>query len=284
MTILRWISLLPLFILYQLSTLLYFITFYLARYRYQVVKENLENAFPSKSPEEIRSIMKGFYRNFCDFIIEALKSITISQQELDKRVTIKHPETIERYFENGQSVLVLTSHQFNWEWLLLASSFKLSAPLSPVYKKLNNKFFNALMLSTRSRFGSNPIEMQETLVQIVSRKNSVNAFGLIADQTPLIDADKYWSKFLNQDTAFFIGSERIAHLTKYPVLFVGTKKIKRGYYEVLYEELVNPPYDKNDHVILDKYISKAESLILERPEEWLWSHRRWKYKKPLYSD
>jgi len=124
----------------------------------------------------------------------------------------------------------------------------------------------------------------ETLVQIVSRKSSVNAFGLVADQTPLIDADKYWCKFLNQDTAFFIGSERIAHLTKYPVLFVGMKKIKRGFYEIIYQELAQPPYDKNDHYILNQYIEKAEALITERPEEWLWSHRRWKYQKPFYTD
>ncbi len=228
--------------------------------------------------------MKQFYRNFCDFIIEALKSITISATELDKRVTIKDPEVIERYFKNGQSVLVLTSHQFNWEWMLLASSSKLSAPLNPIYKRLNNSYFNQLMLSTRSRFGSKPIEMQDTLAQIVNRRKSVNAFGLIADQTPLIDADKYWSTFLNQDTAFYIGSERIAHLTKYPVVFVGMTKIKRGYYEIQYQELANPPYDKSEHYVLDMYITKAEKLIQERPAEWLWSHRRWKYKKPFYTD
>lgn len=274
----------PLTILYWVSTGLYFVIFYVVRYRYQVVQENLQHAFPEKDVEAIQVIMKKFYRNFCDFIIEALKSMTISAMELEKRVVIKDSEVIERYFKNGQSVLVLTSHQFNWEWLLLASSVQLSAPLNPIYKRLNNSYFDRLMLSTRSRFGSKPIEMQETLAQIVNRKNDVNAFGLIADQTPMIDADKYWSKFLNQDTAFFIGSERIAHLTKYPVLFVGMKKIKRGYYEIRYQALADPPYDKNEHYILDKYILKAEMFIQERPAEWLWSHRRWKYKKPFYTD
>ena len=244
----------------------------------------MQNAFPDKDSVALEAEMKQFYRNFCDFIIEALKSITISAKELEKRVTIKDPEVIEQYFKSGKSVLVLTSHQFNWEWMLLASSSRLSAPLNPIYKRLNNSYFDRLMLSTRSRFGSKPIEMQETLAQIVSRRKSVNAFGLIADQTPMVDADKYWSTFLNQDTAFYIGSERIAHLTKYPVLFVGMTKIKRGFYEIQYQELANPPYDNNEHDILDRYIAKAEKLIQERPAEWLWTHRRWKYKKPFYTD
>lgn len=282
--ILRWISYLPLTILYWVSTGLYFFIFYVVRYRYQVVQENLQHAFPEKDAEAIEVIMKQFYRNFCDFIIEVLKSITISAVELEKRVTVKDPEVIERYFKNGQSVLVLSSHQFNWEWIPLASSLRLSMPMNPVYKRLSNRYFDRLMLNIRSRFGVNLIEMNETVAQIVGKKNSVNAFGLIADQTPLIDADKYWSRFLNQDTPFFIGSERIAHLTKYPVLFVGIKKIKRGYYEIKFEELAEPPYHKNDHSILDKYIVMAEMLIQERPAEWLWSHRRWKYKKPFYTD
>jgi len=282
--ILRWISYLPLTILYWVSTGLYFIIFYIVRYRHQVVQENLQNAFPEKDALAIKVIMKQFYRNFCDFIIEALKSITIGEMELKKRVVIKGSEVIEQYFKNGQSVLVLSSHQFNWEWIPLASSLKLSMPMNPVYKRLSNSYFDRLMLNLRSRFGVNLIEMKETIAQIVSKRSSVNAFGLIADQTPLMDADKYWSKFLNQDTAFFIGSERIAHLTKYPVLFVGMKKVKRGYYEIRYEVLADPPYDKNEHHILDRYIEKAEKLIQERPAEWLWSHRRWKYKKPSNTD
>ncbi|GJM28335.1 MAG: acetyltransferase [Cyclobacteriaceae bacterium] len=282
--ILRWISYLPLSVLYGVATLLYFVTFYVVRYRFRVVKTNLQNAFPGRSDSEINKIMKEFYRNFSDFIIEALKSLTISAKQLNSRVIIKDPEVIEKYFNNGQSVLVLTSHQFNWEWLLLASSIKLSAPLSPVYKQLNNKYFNNLMLKARSRFGSKPIEMQQTLVEIVNRKDKVNAFGLVADQTPMVDADKYWSSFLNQDTAFYVGTERIAYLTRYPVLFVGMKKIKRGHYQIKFEELAEPPYSKNDHFILDRYIAKTEELIQASPAEWLWSHRRWKYQKPFYTD
>jgi KDO2-lipid IV(A) lauroyltransferase len=248
-----------------------------------VVLENMTHAFPNKNAEEIKTHMKTFYKNFSDFIVESLKSLTISGKELEARVRILDAEVIEKYLKNGVSVLALTSHTFNWEWLLLASSQRLSAPLNPVYKRLNNNYFNNIMLTIRSRFGCRPIEMQETLKQITKRRDSANAFGLVADQTPLPDADIYWSSFLNQETAFFTGTERIAYLTKYPVVFIGMKKIKRGYYEIRYEDIAEPPYIKNEHIILDQYIVKTEAQIQERPAEWLWSHRRWKLEKPVKS-
>jgi KDO2-lipid IV(A) lauroyltransferase len=137
------------------------------------------------------------------------------------------------------------------------------------------------MLSIRSRFGCQPLEMQETLSKILSKRGSANVFGLVADQTPLADADIYWSTWLNQETAFFTGTERIAGLTKYPVVFIGMKKLRRGYYEIRFENLAEPPYIKNDHTILDRYIVKTEKQIRERPGEWLWSHRRWKHRRPV---
>lgn len=281
--ILRLISYLPLPVLYGLSYVLYLVVYYVVRYRYNVVKDNMIRSFPDKSSKDIKAAMKQFYLNFSDFVVETLKSLTISGEELKKRVQIKDIQVIENYLSNGKSVLVLTSHQFNWEWLLLASSQRLSAPLNPIYKKLNNNYFNNLLVSIRSRFECRPIEMQETLSRILSQRNDANAYGLVADQTPLPDADIYWSSFLNQETAFYTGTERIAYLTKFPVLFVGMKKIRRGYYEIRYEELAEPPYFKDDHTILNKYIEKTEKQICERPGEWLWSHRRWKLKRPVLS-
>ena len=282
--ILRWISYLPLWILYGVSDFIYLLIFYVIRYRYQVVHTNLTNAFPTKDESEIRHIMKLFYRNFSDFVVETLKSRTIKGEELSRRVTIKDAEAIEQYLTNGESVLVLTTHQFNWEWLLLASSQLLSAPLNPIYKKLSNNYFDNFMLSIRSRFDCQPIEMQETLSKIKAKRGSANAFGLLADQTPAKRDEMYWNTFLNQDTPFFTGVERIAYLTKYPVVFVGMKKVKRGYYEIRFQELAQPPYTKNDHSILDQYIIKTEKQIIERPGEWLWSHRRWKRSRSKMSN
>lgn len=280
--IFRWISYLPLTILYGVSGLLYIMVYHLARYRYQIVKNNLINCFPDKSKTEIERIIAQFYRNFCDYVVETLKSISISGEELRHRVIIKNSHLMEGYLRNGTSVLALTSHQFNWEWLLLALSQHLTAPLNPVYKKLNNKYFDNLLLGIRSRFGCQPVEMQKTLSRIFSQREVATAYGFLADQTPLADADIYWSTFLGQETAFFTGTERIAHLTNYPVLFIGMKKIKQGHYEINFEKIAEPPYFKNDHTILERYIEKIEQQIRERPAGWLWSHRRWKHKKPVF--
>ncbi len=282
--IFKAVSFLPLWVLYIISDILYVIMYYVVRYRYPVVKENIEKAFPEKDQKEQLVIIKNFYRNLGDFMMETLKGMSISADEINQRVVIKDKEAIERYFKQGQSVLIMTSHQFNWEWLLFACCLQLSAPMNPVYKLLNNGYFDRLMIKTRSRFGSKPIEMQETLMEVVKRKSTLNGFGLIADQIPLPDAEKYWTTFLGRDTAFFVGSEKIAHMTKYPVVFAGIKKVKRGYYEVYFEDISAPPYDKQSHTILDTYVVKSEKILREQPDNWLWSHRRWKYQKPLYDD
>ncbi len=279
--VLRWISYLPMPVLYGLSNLLYVLVYYVFRYRFQVVKSNMTRAFPHKESKEIAADIKQFYRNFCDYIVETLKAITISGSELKQRVDVRGAELMEAYFSQGTSVLALTSHQFNWEWLLLACSQELSAPLHPVYKKLNNSYFDELIFKMRSRFNCQPIEMQETLRCIKSQRKVPSAYGFLADQTPLPDADIYWSSFFGQETAFFTGTERIAKMTNYPVLFIGMKKIKRGHYQMRFEKVSEPPYMENDHTTLDRYIEKIEKQITERPAEWLWSHRRWKHKRPL---
>ena len=278
--ILRFISYLPLPVLYKLSDFLFVLIYYLFRYRYQVVRSNMLNSFPEKNEAEVALLVKQFYKNFCDYIVETIKAITISAEELERRVKFKDLQAMEGYLSKGTSVLALTSHQFNWEWLLLACSQRLSGQLNPVYKMLSSKYFDALMLRIRSRFGCQPVEMQQTLSKIFSQRKSTNVYGFLADQTPLPDADIYWSKFLGQDAAFFTGTERIAYLTKYPVVFIGIRRIKRGYYELNFERIAEPPYFKKDHAILDRYIARMEDQIRKSPSGWLWSHRRWKLTKP----
>ena len=282
--IFKLVSYLPLSVLYLISDVMYVGAFYLVRYRYGVVRENVVKAFPEKEAGEQHKIIRSFYRNLCDFTMESLKGMTLSSKEINKRVTLHQKESVERYFSNGQSVIILTTHQFNWEWLLFASCLQLSAPLNPIYKKLNNRYYDRLMLKTRSRFGAKPIEMQDTLAEIMKRKSAVNGFGLVADQIPLATAEKYWTQFLGRETAFFVGPEKIAQMTKYPVIFAGMRKVKRGYYQVYFKALAEAPYDKSKHQILDSYIVEAEKILREQPESWLWSHRRWKYEKPFYDD
>jgi len=282
--IFRLFSRLPLGVLYGFASIIAFTMRYLVKYRLEVVRGNIDSSFPEKSTTERLRIINQFYKNLADFMVETLKGMSISSSEIKARVQMSNQEVIEQYFGADRSVIILTSHQFNWEWLLFACCLQLSAPMSPVYKLLNNKYFDDLMFRTRARFGGKPIEMQETLMEIMKRKKSVNGFGLIADQVPLPEAEKYWAQFLGRETAFFVGPEKIAHMTKYPVVFASIKRVKRGYYEVNFESIAEPPYAKDSHLILDTYIEKCEQILRAQPSNWLWSHRRWKYKKPLYDN
>lgn len=277
--IFKLLSRLPFPVLYLLSDFLYLIGYHILRYRKKIVYENIRRSFSEKSDQDVQVLVKHFYRNLADVLVETVKALSIKPETLKKRFNFTNPELLEEYFKKDQSVIVMAAHQGNWEWLLLGCCVYLSVPLSAVYKKLNNTYFEKLMMKARSRFGGQPIPMERTLMEIVRRKKEVTAYGIVADQVPLVDAEKYWTKFLSQDTAFFIGTEKIAQLTGYPVLFLSMKRIRRGHYQGTLDLLAEPPYEKGRFTILEKYACAVEKSILADPSGWLWSHRRWKYPK-----
>lgn len=277
MILVRLLSKLPLPILYVVSDFLFILSFYLVRYRRRLVWKNLQRAFPDKSDKELRRIEKQFFRNLCDYAVEMLKLVTISREELDRRVTFKNPETANRFLEQGQSTLNLAAHTFNWEWMLTAGSFKLKGAMDFVYQPVHSKFFNDLSLICRTRFGAYPIRRDSVAREIVKRKNIVRNVAIVGDQYPGYDHDKKFPiVFMNQETVFFYGSVQLAVLTQYPVFYYSMHKVKRGYYEVSIVELGTPPYHANDKEIVTRYVESLEKLIHKYPSEWLWSHDRWK--------
>ncbi len=242
-----------------------------------MVWKNLKNSFPGKSDSELIKIEKEFYRNLCDYAVEMLKLLTISRSELKKRVVFTNPEVSTAHILKGQSLLNLASHHFNWEWLLTAGSLSLPGQMDFVYQPVRNSFMNRFSLITRTRFGAYAITRKEVAREIVKRKNIVRNIAIVGDQYPGYKHDKkYSTKFLGQPTVFFFGSSQLAHLTQYPLMYYSMRKIKRGYYETTIIELGHPPYEKNNHDALDRYIREVEQAVRERPAEWLWSHNRWK--------
>jgi len=197
------------------------------------------------------------------------------------RVRFLNLELLDPYMEKQQSIVVMISHQFNWEWGLLIGSLQFPMAFDGVYKKLSNPTFNKLILDARSRFGAHMIEKESFQRELVKRRKIQRTIGLVADQLPRkhTDSDKYWTTFLNQETAFFVGGERVAKLLKIPVVFAKVYSTKRGYYDIELVELAKPPYEKEGHEILESYAKATEALIREEPEGWLWSHKRWKYKR-----
>ena len=274
------VSLLPFPILYLLSDGVYLLLYYVAGYRKKVVVQNLRNAFPDKTEADIKKISKEFYRYFCDLFLETFKTLTISKRAMVKHCSF-HPDTVALFTklaaENKSAILVM-GHKGNWEWA--GNTFSILCPqqLYVIYHPLANKHFNGLVYNMRTRFGTKLIAMQDTFRDMVTHRNEVNATAFIADQTPQ-PQNAHWMTFLHQDTPVFKGTEKIAQKMNNPVVYVTVQRIKRGYYTVLAEMLVEKPAGTADGTITELHTRKLEKDIMDQPATWLWSHRRWKHKR-----
>lgn len=274
MFILKLFSRLPLGVLYLLSDMLFFLGYYIFPYRKKLVQKHLSDSFPGKSKAERKAIEKEFYHNLCDYVVETLKLLTISRDEIDKRHKFINPEFVNPYKAKNLSILGLASHQFNWEWLLATGNFYF--PLDFVYQPVNSKLMDRVLLQCRTRFGGHAIKKHELGRDLIKRKSDWRLIAIVADQYPGRKNKKYITKFLNQETAFFEAPDQLASLTQYPVIFAAIRKIKRGYYETTFVPLAEPPYQKNQEGVIDAYVKAAESVIYEYPAGWLWTHKRWK--------
>ncbi len=275
MLFIRLFSRLPLAVLYLFADLVFFFAYYIVRYRRKLVQKNLKRSFPEKPKQERAHIEREFYHNLCDYAVETLKLLTISKEELHRRVTFTNKHLLEKYINKNQSLIGLASHQFNWEWLLVAGNLHFA--LDFVYQPVQNKFFENLMLSCRTRFGGHAIKRNELARDIIRHRENWRIIAIVADQYPGQRKDKkYITNFLDQETAFFQGTNQIASLTQYPAVFTSIRKVKRGFYEVEFVLLTEPPYVKDQEPVIETYAAAAEKLIHEYPPGWLWSHNRWK--------
>ncbi len=276
------ISLLPFPLLFLFSDLLFVVVYYVTGYRKKVVLQNLMNAFPEKREAELRTVMRRFYHHFCDVIFETIKLLTISKQQFRKRcvMTEKAKSTFQRYFDSNQSIVGVMGHCGNWEWGAISHQVYFSRMITGVYHPLSNKFFDEFMLKLRGRFGGDIVPMHSLYKRLISLRNQnlSTTIGLIADQTPPRE-NAYWTTFLNQDTPVFNGPEKLARKFKYPMVYLGVKKVARGYY-TLDAEVLSEDHEKLEYGRLTElHTASLEKNILEQPHTWLWSHRRWKHKR-----
>lgn len=275
----KLISRLPFPILYFISGVLYFLSYKILGYRKKVVFNNLRNSFPEKTDQEIKSIADRFYLHLCDLVVESIKLLSISQKNLNKRLTISGIEEPLKYLENGQSIITLTGHTGNWEWLLQACQLSSPFKAQAVYKPLSNRFFDKLMLKIRTRFGANLLAMQKVPRFVLGNKKETWVLAMVADQTPLKSEIQFVNTFLNQRTPWFVGGEKIAQIAETPVFYVGMNKLKRGHYEVYFEKLSAKAQKGSDNFsVIDTFSKRLEQNIRDNPPYWLWSHRRWKHK------
>jgi Kdo2-lipid IVA lauroyltransferase/acyltransferase len=273
------ISLLPFRLLYILSDFIYLILYKILGYRTEVVNTNLKNSFPEKSEKEIKEIQDQFYRYFCDLILESLKTLTISQSTTRKHVDLKRLTVFKEFYKQGRSVIIVMGHYGNWELAGAGFSQDLLHQLYIIYHPLTNKYFDRLVYHMRTRLGNKLYAMKDTFRGMIRNKNEITATGFIADQTPSAPG-AYWTTFLNQETPIFIGTAKIAKKLNYPIIYISISRPKRGLYVVKGEILIENPASLSEDEISELHTKRLEKDIIQEPYLWLWTHRRWKHKKP----
>jgi KDO2-lipid IV(A) lauroyltransferase len=279
----NWIiTLLPLRILYIFSDLLYLILYYLVSYRRVVVATNLKNSFPEKTEEELKVIEKKFYRHLSDLLVETFKLTHMSMKEQKKRFTYSNLQIIDKLREEKRDIIAVLGHYNNWEWPTLLPYY-LNYKTVIIFKPLQNKYFNNFINSQRSKFGIVLTPTSQVIREIVNyRMNQINTVSVfLSDQIPAKGDIKFWTTFLNQDTAVFTGAGKIAAKYDMAVVYFHIQKIKRGYYNLDIELLHDHTKGLSDNMVTETHVRRLEEIIREKPEYWIWSHRRWKHKKPL---
>ncbi|WP_138990383.1 lysophospholipid acyltransferase family protein [Larkinella sp. C7] len=278
----RFLSRVPIAALYVVSDVLYYLLAYVIRYRKTVIDTNLKRSFPEKSDTERRQIAKKFYRNFADVLVETFKLPGLSANELQKRVLFTNKELVQDKLAQGQAVLIMASHQCNWEWAPSASVVN-GMPADAVYKKLANPASERLVHFIRSSFGAKPVPMKALLRQMVSRRKEPRLIALVADQIPDQPEYGYWTSFMNQETPFYPGTERLARSFGLPVFYIEMQRVRRGYYTMTFYPIAEPPYlALPEGEILNQYRDLLEKTLRKAPSDWLWSHKRWKHQRDKY--
>jgi KDO2-lipid IV(A) lauroyltransferase len=278
----KLLSRVPMRALYALSTFLYWLAFYVVRHRRQVIREQLEKVFPDSSDAERELIHKQFLKNFCDVMVEVLKSVSMSEDDMRAHVQVMHLDAARRYLDAGQSVMFVTSHLCNWEWLLQGVTLQLGYPVDAAYKPLHDQWAERLMFKVRSRFGARLVPAKELLADFLRRRGIVRALAMNADQAPVSTDKRYWTQFLGQDTAFYVGAEQIARATRLPMLYLVMRRVRRGFYQVELKPLWDGRELTEPNTVTERYARACELDVLASPADWLWSYRRWRLKKPLY--
>jgi Kdo2-lipid IVA lauroyltransferase/acyltransferase len=278
--LLKQLALAPFSFLYFCSDILYYLVYYMIGYRKKVVIENLKNSFPEKSDSEIRVVAKRFYRHFCDLTFEIIKLHSMNEKDFRQRLNVKNITLFDQLYEQNRSIVVLTMHYNNWEWSSCIPLYMKHTPLG-VYKPLHNRKYDAYINANRERMGVNMIPTHMVLRRILEsqRHHELFLLWLAGDQTPPVFHDS-WFTFMNQDAMFYPGPATLSSRFNIPVVFQKIEKIKRGHYETTFELLIENPAGLGETEIMEVYIRRMEELIRKQPEFYLWSHKRWKHKRP----
>ena len=280
--LIRIFSLLPLSVLCFISdVILYPLVYYVARYRLKVVRKNLRNSFPDKSHNELKSIEKKFYRHFADLLVEIVHGYRASDEEMREHVVFENVDLVEELAQKTQGVIAYLGHMGNWEWIADLNKRFVDRSMVEynIYRQLKNPNSDKMMLELRSKRGGECIEKKQLLRKLVSLRHADHSFvlGMLSDQKPSKRSTYAWTQFLNQETAFLNGSEVLAKKFGYSAVYAHILSPKRGQYTVRFELITDNPAAMPDEEMTKKYAALLEQNIHAQPEQWLWTHNRWKW-------
>lgn len=280
-SILYLFALLPLPVLYSLSSGISFFVHRIIRYRRRVVRRNLQLCFPEKSKSELLRIESDFYAYLCDVFVESVKLLHISDNELRRRITLEGKELITEYAAEGKPIILFLAHYANWEWVP-ALTLDLDEPknMGALYKPLRNHLMNRISLRLRSRFKSECIPVKTAYRRLVELRRETSSFmiGFIADQRALGVSLKHWTMFFGQPTSFYAGGETIGDRVNAKYVYLEMKRPKRGHYIMRFHPII-PDEDtlrNKDFPYTRTFFQMLQKTISEAPPFWLWSHNRWK--------
>ena len=280
--LIRIFSLLPLSVLYMISDIiLYPLVYYVARYRLKVVRKNLRNSFPDKSHDELKNIEKKFYHHFADLIVEVVYGYRVGDEEMRERVVFENVDLVEDLASKTHGVIAYLGHMGNWEWLVDLNKRFVNPSMVEynVYRQLKNPASDKMMLELRSKRGGECIEKNQLLRKLVLLRRADHPFviGMLSDQKPSKRSSYVWTQFLNQETAFLDGSEVLAHKFGFSAVYAHIRSTKRGYYRIRFEQITDDPSTMQPEEMTKRYAELLEQNICAHPEQWLWTHNRWKW-------
>ena len=271
-------SLLPLWVHYLISDVLYLFIYKIVGYRTAVVRKNLSSSFPNKSEEELRDIEHRFYRWFCDYLVETVKMFSISEKQIMHRMRFEGIEQINDDLKKHRSITVYLGHYCNWEWVCSLGLHITEGTAAQLYHPLESRLFDRLFLYSRERFKAHSIEMKEAFKVLADwqKEGRYSVTGYISDQVPGFSSMHYWPWFLNHDTPTYTGAERIARILDTSVYYFDIERPRRGYYVAKVVKICDNTKEMPKFTITEQYYRLLETSIIRHPEFWLWSHNRWK--------
>ncbi len=264
--------------MYFISDIIYFIIYHLVHYRRKVVRENLAACFPEKGERERRRIERRYYRHLADLAVEFVYGLFATPPALKARYRFVNREVVDRIYEQGRTVVLMSAHMGNWEYMVCSLGMQVRHHGIGVGKPLDSRLVGGFVARRRIRYGTQVV-YSDTVRQEVAyydRHHVPCALMMLSDQSPTNPHRSYWTTFLNRDTAFLYGAEKFAREYDYPVVYYSVDKVRRGRYTVTFSTLCEHPSEVPQYSIVENYARRLEADIRQHPELWLWSHRRWK--------